>query len=560
MGLSASQARLLSITARLTQNETRSQLITNAKLRLADKSGEASREYMDSLNATKFIYTNYDSTGTRRTQDFTFGAVTQFSEIKNQYGFIDSVGRILVSAEDAKNYENSGALADFLACYDIGDTNNPQRDIELDKIYGEEFGQWYDDGNPHNWLDQVTGATSGIIDDVVTNSTSVNPTFNQNIIEDEAAYEQWKENLVNAVDSIKNEDNKSDGLYNTWLDEIKDVPDYIEKPIAPNATPPTPPTPPDPDDFQVLDDFVQYVVDGQCYRLAEGGANCYMHVLSDLLGPGEHITSSGQRFTVIQSSDWDWNTCHVGASGHTYGGQIDAVRDIINKTSCQDDPNKTIYQKIVDFLWDTHGDYDGSSTGGQASQANLDKFFEIIHVDLAAAKDSTAWDDAVDDYNKKYQEYEYNKSIKMTKQEIKDEWKNMEGDPVIKSKIKSAQMQFMRQKMMNAVPTADVVVANPTHFSVALKYDKDIAPAPVVVAKGVDYMAFKIREIAKANGVPIVENKPLARSLYKLVKVDQVIPAELYVAVAEILAFVYGKNGPPKMRINNPNLNPNVRR
>lgn len=158
--------------------------------------------------------------------------------------------------------------------------------------------------------------------------------------------------------------------------------------------------------------------------------------------------------------------------------------------------------------------------------------------------------------DKKYQDYEYNKSIKMTKQEIKDEWKNMEGDPLIKSKIKSAQMQFMRQKMMSAVPNADVVVANPTHLSVALKYDKDIAPAPVVVAKGVDYMAFKIREIAKANNVPIVENKPLARSLYKLVQVDQVIPAELYVAVAEILAFIYGKDGPPKMRINNPNLNP----
>ena len=155
--------------------------------------------------------------------------------------------------------------------------------------------------------------------------------------------------------------------------------------------------------------------------------------------------------------------------------------------------------------------------------------------------------------DKKYQDYEYNKSIKMTKQEIKDEWKNMEGDPIIKSKIRSAQMQFMKQKMMSAVPHADVVVANPTHFSVALKYDKDIAPAPIVVAKGVDYMAFKIREIAKANNVPIVENKPLARSLYKLVQVDHVIPADLYVAVAEILAFVYGKDGPPKMRINNPN-------
>ena len=162
--------------------------------------------------------------------------------------------------------------------------------------------------------------------------------------------------------------------------------------------------------------------------------------------------------------------------------------------------------------------------------------------------------------DKKYQDYEYNKSIKMTKQEVKDEWKNMEGDPIIKSKIKSAQMQFMKQKMMSAVPNADVVVANPTHFSVALKYDKDIAPAPIVVAKGVDYMAFKIREIAKANNVPIVENKPLARSLYKLVEVDHVIPADLYVAVAEVLAFVYGKEGPPKMRVNNPNLNPNSRR
>ncbi len=144
--------------------------------------------------------------------------------------------------------------------------------------------------------------------------------------------------------------------------------------------------------------------------------------------------------------------------------------------------------------------------------------------------------------DKKYQNYEYEKSIKMTKQEVKDEYKNIEGDPTVKAKIRSVQMQFMKQKMMSAVPQADVVVANPTHFSVAIKYDKTKAPAPIVVAKGVDYMAFKIREIAKANDVPIVVNKPLARALYKLVKVDQAIPAELYVAVAEILAFVYKKD------------------
>lgn len=415
MGLSASQARLLSLTARLTQNEMQSQLITNAKLRLADKTSEVSLDYLESLNATQFVYTTYDSTGASAKEAFTFGAVTRFSDIKNQYGFVDSADRLLVSTMDAQNYEKSATLAEFLGCYDIGDMANPDREIALDQIYGEEFGEWYDDNNPHNWLDKVHGNTNDLINDMVTNSGTGTPTFNNTLIDNEEAYNKWKEDLINSVDEIENAGNKSDGLYNTWLDAIKDVPEFMEKPVGPGA-PPTPPTPPNPDDFKVMEDFVQYVVDGQCYGLAESGNNCYMHVLSDLLGPGQHTTSSGQTFEVIQSSSWDWNTCHVGSSGHTYGGQIDAVRDIINTTPCQDDPSKTIYQKIVDFLWDTHGDYDGSATGGAATQENLDKFFEIIHVDLAAAKDTTAWDEAMDKYNEEYQDYlerldEYNKEM-----------------------------------------------------------------------------------------------------------------------------------------------------
>jgi flagellar biosynthetic protein FlhB len=145
--------------------------------------------------------------------------------------------------------------------------------------------------------------------------------------------------------------------------------------------------------------------------------------------------------------------------------------------------------------------------------------------------------------DKKYQDWEYNKSIKMTKQEVKDEFKNIEGDPKIKGKIRSFQMKIMQQKMMTKVKEADVVVVNPTHFAVALKYDPLKVPAPVVVAKGVDFVAFKIREIAKNNNIPIVENKPLARSLYKLVEVDQIIPQELYTAVAEILHYVYSQKG-----------------
>lgn len=145
--------------------------------------------------------------------------------------------------------------------------------------------------------------------------------------------------------------------------------------------------------------------------------------------------------------------------------------------------------------------------------------------------------------DKKYQDWEYEKSIKMTKQEVKDEYKDIEGDPKIKSKIKSIQIQMSKQRMMSNVPKADVVVTNPTHYAVAIKYDKNVAPAPIVVAKGVDYVAFKIREIAKSNDVPIVENRPIARALYNTVPIDGIIPSDLYVAVAEILAYVYNKKG-----------------
>lgn len=144
--------------------------------------------------------------------------------------------------------------------------------------------------------------------------------------------------------------------------------------------------------------------------------------------------------------------------------------------------------------------------------------------------------------DKKYQDYEYNKSLKMTKQEVEDERKSADGDPKIKQKIKSAQMQMMRQKMMQQVKTADVVVTNPTHYAVAIRYDTSIAPAPQVVAKGVDFMAFKIKEIAEENNIPIKENKPLARTLYKVVPLEGIIPPELYVAVAELLAFVYNQD------------------
>ena len=127
----------------------------------------------------------------------------------------------------------------------------------------------------------------------------------------------------------------------------------------------------------------------------------------------------------------------------------------------------------------------------------------------------------------------------MTKQEVKDEWKNTEGSPEVKSAQKRRMQEASRRRMMQAVPEADVVITNPTHLAVALKYEPDSGKAPVVVAKGADYVAMKIKEIARENDVEIVENKPLARMIYYNVDLDQQIPQELYQAVAEVLAFLW---------------------
>jgi flagellar biosynthetic protein FlhB len=142
-----------------------------------------------------------------------------------------------------------------------------------------------------------------------------------------------------------------------------------------------------------------------------------------------------------------------------------------------------------------------------------------------------------------YQRFEYEKDLRMTRQEIKEEYREFEGDPQVKARIKRIQREMSRKRMIKEVETADVVVTNPTQIAVALRYDFDKDAAPVVVAKGKRLLAKRIREVAQQFNIPIVENKPLARSLYELVDVGMTIPAKLYRAVAEVLAFVYKQKG-----------------
>jgi len=138
-----------------------------------------------------------------------------------------------------------------------------------------------------------------------------------------------------------------------------------------------------------------------------------------------------------------------------------------------------------------------------------------------------------------YQKFDYEKNLKMSKQDIKDEYKNSEGDPLIKSKIKQRQREMAMRRMMSEIPNADVVITNPTHYAIALKYDEESMEAPRIVAKGTDFIAQKIKMIAKEHDVIMVENRPLARAMYDQVEIGDQVPEEFFKAIAEVLAYVY---------------------
>ena len=150
----------------------------------------------------------------------------------------------------------------------------------------------------------------------------------------------------------------------------------------------------------------------------------------------------------------------------------------------------------------------------------------IVLLTLAAADYGYAW-------------YKHEKSLRMSKQDIRDEYKQQEGDPMLKGQRRRAARALAQRRSIADVPTASVVITNPTHFAVALRYDRDKDAAPIVVAKGADTIAAKIREIARDNNIPLIENPPLARALYKVVEPKQMIPVEFFAAVAEILAYVF---------------------
>ncbi len=323
MGMAASQARLLSITTRLNHIELQSQNISNAKIRLSDDTQDASDAYVKALSKTQYLFNNYNSSGDLVSQSLTGAALTQYGELKNQYGLINSAGQILVSERDAANYQNSNTLEEFLDKYGV-------------------------------LADISEGVTIEYVNPVWTDY--------QGKYQDELA--EWK----------TKEPSKDDEKY--WETQT------VTK-----------------DDNNLYQSFI---ASGGCLGGAIGGSCCYMHVLADAIGTGTHTTSSGQTFEVFGGNDisWSWNSAKHDrdtfdpitealkenyCSGDVIPGGTETA--IINGSEVTvggpaSDPNMTLYQRAVDLLWEVHGEYDGSATGGTATPESLQKFFYFVEHDL----------------------------------------------------------------------------------------------------------------------------------------------------------------------------------
>ena len=288
MGMAASQARLLSITTRLTNNEFRSQMVSNSKVRLAKETQYASDEYMEALNATKLQYVYYNANGEQTLYDLTASTLLYYQPLKNQYALVNRAGQTMVNHGDATTFRQAAHRDEFLVL------NNCAKMVEKEIVDPDWLADW----------------------------ESRKPT--------EADFTTQKE--------INTETNE---LYEAFMREA-----------------------------------------GGCYGGAQGGSNCFMHVLASMIGPGEHRTSDGETFTVVSGGSWNWNS-----DKHPMPTVVAGVKDAqcCGAAGCPD-AGKSVYQAAVDLLWDSHDTYDGSATGGPAEQQYLDRFFHLIDHDLKQAK------------------------------------------------------------------------------------------------------------------------------------------------------------------------------
>lgn len=406
MGMSASQARLLTITGRLTDNELRSQTITNSKLRLAQKSSEASQIYMDALNSEKLTYKYYNDNGESASYNLTPALIYSYEPLKNQYSIQNASGQNLVSATDAKNYEETDSLYEFLKRYGLVESYTR---TETETVTNPEYNAWV------------------------------------------VSHDAW----------VKSEPKPDDYTTTTEIEVTKRI---NTSPIYPELTGKL----------------------GGCFGIAVNGDNCYMHVLSALIGVGEHTTSDGHTYNIYyeedkceeHNEDWCWNTYsrnneEIGddlrqslytdeLSKEAYNDYIKTGYGNVKCTGSGTDTEKygnNVYQKIVDFLWEVHDEYVvGRNNGARANPDSLARFFYLIEFDLGDSHTETSTETnteldpgAYEEAHKKWEESEPGEPPKtITKTKTID-------DIAINDKSKG-QWYTNLWYMMNGSETANVVV------------------------------------------------------------------------------------------------------
>ena len=305
MGMSAAQARLLSITARITDNELRSQMLTNSKLRLADKSSAASEEYMDALNSQQLIYTSYDGSGNKLTQALTPNTILTFADLKNQYAMVNSSGQILVSGTDMKNFEASPTMTDFMYCYGIGKVDNPKYEEALMDIYGKNtlnngsyfYETLYDENIPYEWSTYLSGVSDNDINAIRNlleskDSTTLTSTDAETI---SAMVNNWKGQVTTVENGILANYANIGGSFGAYVTELLTPPDEEFPDIEDYRTD---------EGTELANNFS--LASKPCYvnAIDRNRDDCYIHVLAHLLDlESSDITDTYRSYPTV-GSDW----------------------------------------------------------------------------------------------------------------------------------------------------------------------------------------------------------------------------------------------------------------
>jgi len=411
MGMSSAQATLLFLTSRITDNELRSQMITNSKVRLSTDQNDAATKYMDALNSTQLMYSTYDADGSNISQKMTAGLIMSYGELKNQYGLINTSGQLLVSSTDKVNYEKSNTLSEFLACYDVPLTENPKYTQALKDLYGENYSEWFDKNDITGLYDFINDPTNPLMSiignyDRNTGTWSVNYDLfdndNNPIGMSQALYDQFVNGLSNngiaawAASLGYTDETMPQGLFGNWVEELMN---YPKEPIG---------TKPNTADYwnrvgTEEGDLLYEKFDlasKPCYQNAQNGTKgCYAHVLAHLLDLDMSYASYPKSYTTSTGGNLSFNSSEITGSAIYFAGLSESmieVSDAVSNTNpaagkvlyCMEKDETTLLSgvgteaKILlsNYVMDSSGNYVTDADGNKILKTIKQKAVDLFYV------------------------------------------------------------------------------------------------------------------------------------------------------------------------------------